>query len=84
VLSLREDRDQAGRRTAAIVLGVVVAKSVIEAASGRLLFDLVHLGDLGRPNPFCHLGGVIGGVLTAVALPPLANRRTRSAQVGAD
>ncbi len=59
------------RRAAAIVLGVVTVKSLVEAATGHLLFDLVHLGDLGRPNPLCHLGGVVGGVLTALVLPPL-------------
>ena len=73
VLSLREE-DAALRRTAAIVLGVVAVKSLVEAATGHLLFDLVHLGDLGRPNPLCHLGGVAGGVLTALALPPLRAR----------
>jgi rhomboid family GlyGly-CTERM serine protease len=74
VLSLREE-DRAGRRTAAIVLCIVVVKSLVEAATGHLLFDLVHLGDLGRPNTLCHLGGVVGGVLTALALPPLTSRR---------
>lgn len=67
VLSLREE-DAALRRPAAIVLGVVAVKSLVEAATGHLLFDLVHLGDLGRPNPLCHLGGVLGGVLTALVL----------------
>jgi rhomboid family GlyGly-CTERM serine protease len=74
VLTLREEGDHSSRRTAAIFLGVVVGKSLIEAATGRLLFDLVHLGNLGRPNPLCHLGGVGGGVLTALALPPLRGR----------
>jgi rhomboid family GlyGly-CTERM serine protease len=75
VLSLREERDRAGQRTAALILGIVVGKSLIEAATGRLLFDLVHLGDLGRPNPLCHLGGVVGGVLSALAIANASGRR---------
>jgi rhomboid family GlyGly-CTERM serine protease len=81
VLSLREEGDRRERRTAWWILGVVVGKSLIEAATGRLLFDLVHLGDLGRPNPLCHLGGVAGGALTALALPPFRGRRS-SASIG--
>ncbi len=77
VLSWREE-DAAGRRTAAIVLGVVVVKSLVEAATGYLIFDLIHLGDLGRPNPLCHLGGVAGGILTAFALPPHGSRAGES------
>ncbi len=75
VFSLREERDPSARRTAAIVLAVVGVKAVIEAASGRLLFDLVHLGDLGRPNRLCHLGGVLGGTLAALVLSALVARR---------
>jgi rhomboid family GlyGly-CTERM serine protease len=72
VLSLRGERERGARCTAWWILSVVVGKSLIEAISGRLLFDLVHLGDLGRPNPLCHLGGVVGGIATALLLPALS------------
>jgi rhomboid family GlyGly-CTERM serine protease len=84
VLTLRDEWDPSARRTAAIVLAVVGVKAVIEAASGRLLFDLVHLGDLGRPNPLCHLGGVLGGGLTALVLSPLGCRPSRPGRAARD
>ncbi len=83
VLSLRED-DADGRRVGAVVLCVVAVKALVEAATGRLVLDLVHLGDLGRPNRLCHLGGVIGGALAAVAVSaraqpvPAADSSSRS------
>jgi hypothetical protein len=67
VLSLRGD-DAAGRHVGLALLCVVSVKAVVEAATGRLFLDLVHLGDLGRPNLLCHLGGVIGGAVTALAV----------------
>ena len=77
VLSLRED-DAPGRRVALVLLCVVSLKALAEAATGRLLLELVHLGDLGRPNRLCHLGGTIGGALAALAVsaraPVTANR----------
>jgi rhomboid family GlyGly-CTERM serine protease len=68
---LVRDPDAKARRLGTVVLVLVVAKSLGEALTGRLLLDLVHLGDLGRPNPLCHLGGVVGGGLAAtlVAAP---------------
>jgi hypothetical protein len=68
---LVRDPDAKARRLGTVVLVLVVAKSLGEAMTGRLLLDLVHLGDLGRPNRLCHLGGVVGGGLAAtlVAAP---------------
>jgi hypothetical protein len=82
VLSLRED-DAVGRRTAAVVLCVVGIKALVEAATGQLFLELVHLGDLGRPNRLCHLGGVIGGALTALAIPRVSNGRPLPASASA-
>jgi rhomboid family GlyGly-CTERM serine protease len=69
VLSLRES-DAGGRRLGLALLCVVLVKAIAEAATGRLALDLVHLGDLGRPNRLCHLGGAIGGTLTALFVSP--------------
>ncbi|HEX9189613.1 MAG TPA: rhombosortase [Vicinamibacteria bacterium] len=63
---LVRDPDASTRRLGAVVLVLVVGKALGEALTGRLLLDLVHLGDLGRPNRLCHLGGVVGGGLAAL------------------
>ncbi len=75
LLSLREE-DAGGRRIAAAILCILGIKVLVEAATGHLLLELVHLGELGRPNRLCHLGGVVGGTLGALACDV---RRFRSA-----
>jgi rhomboid family GlyGly-CTERM serine protease len=67
VLSLSEG-DAPTRRAAAILLSLVAGKALLEAATGQLLLDLFHLGDLGQPNRLCHLGGVVGGVLGGMVI----------------
>jgi rhomboid family GlyGly-CTERM serine protease len=62
------DADPASRRAARVVLAVVVVKAAVEAVTGTLLLDLVHMGDLGRPNRLVHIGGVAGGALAALVL----------------
>ena len=42
----------------------VVAKSVIEAATGQVMFASWHLGSLGTPIAACHAGGVLGALVT--------------------
>ncbi len=53
------------RRLGFVVLALVATKALLEAATGHLLLELVHFGDLGRPNRLCHLGGLLGGLLVA-------------------
>jgi rhomboid family GlyGly-CTERM serine protease len=64
-LLMLHSRDSSTRRIGHLALGLVVAKALVEAVTGHLALELLHLGDLGRPNRLCHLGGVIGGVLAA-------------------
>jgi len=50
------------RRAGAATFSIVVAKSMIEAATGRIAFEYLHFGALGSPVAVCHAGGVLGGV----------------------
>jgi rhomboid family GlyGly-CTERM serine protease len=45
-------------------LVIVVGKSVIEAATGNVLFADWHVGWLGTPIAVCHGGGVLGALVT--------------------
>ena len=48
----------------AVVLVVVLAKSVFEMVSGGVVFGGLHVGDVGVPNTWSHLGGVLGGAFS--------------------
>ena len=50
------------RCAGAATFSIVVAKSMIEAATGRIAFEYLHFGALGSPVAVCHAGGVLGGV----------------------
>ena len=58
--------DRINRRAGVVALALVVGKSVIEAATGSVLFTDWHFGQLGTPVAACHLGGVIGALCMAV------------------
>lgn len=45
----------------------VVAKSMIEAITGQVVFASLHGGLVGIPVAVCHAGGVLGGILSAGA-----------------
>ena len=47
-------------------LGIVLAKSIYEAASGNVFFDFMHADNIGLPVAVAHLGGVIGGAVMYV------------------
>jgi len=51
------------RRMGAWTVGLVLCKSVWEAVTGHVLFESLHLGSVGHPMTFSHLGGVLGGLL---------------------
>ncbi|MDD5707594.1 MAG: rhomboid family intramembrane serine protease [Kiritimatiellae bacterium] len=59
---------QSERRVGWVLLGTVAAKALFEALTGHVLFVSWHPGDIGLPNPFCHLGGVLGGLLCALLM----------------
>jgi hypothetical protein len=75
------DSHTTARVGAACLVGVV-AKSALEACTGRVLFASLHLGDVATPVAVCHLGGVLGGLAAfacrrgarAVQLPDAVRR----------
>jgi membrane associated rhomboid family serine protease len=69
--------DGSDRRLGRWLLGLVSAKAIFEAASGHILFEPVYHGQLGLPNAFCHLGGVLGGVLSALVIGMRSGERRR-------
>jgi hypothetical protein len=44
-------------------LALLVCKSIFEAASGNVIFQSFHMGNVGLPVAVAHAGGVLGGVL---------------------
>src|SRR6266853_5742597 len=50
--------DKTLQRAGAATFIIVVAKSIIEAATGHIVFESFHLGSLGSPVAVCHAGGV--------------------------
>lgn len=55
-------RDAGDRRTGALCLGLVLAKSAWELAAGRAFLSALHFGLMGVPVVACHLGGVLGAL----------------------
>lgn len=59
--SARSD-DPCERAAGRWLLALVAGKAALEAATGHVWFAAWHLGDVGLPNPYGHLGGVLGGL----------------------
>ena len=60
---LRRELDGWLRWGAGACFGIVVAKCVVEALTGHVVFESWHAGALGTPIAVCHAGGVLGGLL---------------------
>jgi rhomboid family GlyGly-CTERM serine protease len=61
-LEMMRSRDKTVRWAGLISLGVTVAKSIYEVASGQVVFAFLHLGSIGTPIVCSHLAGVVGGI----------------------
>jgi membrane associated rhomboid family serine protease len=70
--------DESDRRVGRWLVGLVSLKALFEAVSGQILFEPLYFGRLGFPNAFCHLGGVLGGLLVASLVGPRLARRSRA------
>jgi rhomboid family GlyGly-CTERM serine protease len=66
-LEMTAEADRATARLGWAALLLVAGKSALEALSGHVLFESLHLGDVATPVAVCHLGGVMGGVLAHAA-----------------
>ncbi len=77
---MKATTDKTLRRAGAATFIIVVAKSIIEAATGRIVFESLHFGALGSPVAVCHAGGVLAGlgvwVVVQVSSAILASRTT--------
>ena len=83
---MKAPMDKNLRRAGAATFSIVVAKSMIEAATGRIAFEYLHFGALGSPVAVCHAGGVLGGVGAWVilrAFGAIRSSRTTSTWCGA-
>lgn len=65
---LRRATDRISAWTAALCFVGVVGKSVLEAATGNVMFASWHLGSLGTPIAACHAGGILGALVTWMLL----------------
>ena len=54
--------DKTLQRAGAATFIIVVVKCIIEAATGRIVFESLHFGALGSPVAVCHAGGVLAGL----------------------
>lgn len=59
---LRRETDRLVRSGAIACFIIVVAKCILEAITGHVVFEAWHLGSLGTPIAVCHGGGVLGAL----------------------
>ncbi len=50
------------------LLAGVSVKAVFEATCGSVFLSALHFGNVGTPNTYSHLGGIIGGVAGTLCL----------------
>src|SRR2546428_11619570 len=60
--------DKPLQRAGAAPFIIVVAKSIIEAATGHIVFESLHFRALGTPVAVCHAGGVLAGLVVRVVV----------------
>ncbi len=61
-LLMLHEHERSNRALGIALIALVSLKSLLEVATGHVLFESLHLGDVGTPNPLCHLGGVLGAL----------------------
>jgi rhomboid family GlyGly-CTERM serine protease len=59
---VRQHEDKLQRFAGLVCFLSVVGKSILEAATGDVLFARLHFGWLGTPIAVCHAGGVLGAL----------------------
>ena len=71
------DADKTSRRAGMISLGLLTAKCLFEAATGRMFLQFLHPDLLGTPIAISHIGGLLGagivyGLLNRMKLKQVA------------
>lgn len=57
-------RNKSDRRLGYTFLTLLITKCVYEMAVGDVFFSSIHLGLCGTPLVACHMGGVVGGMIS--------------------
>ena len=65
-LEMTVHRDRAIRQAGGLCFAIVLIKSFAEALTGGALFGSLHLGSVGVPIVWAHLGGVMGALFVFV------------------
>jgi len=73
---MNRSSDKLSRWAGMLCFAGVVAKSVLEAVSGNVIFSSWHLGSLGTPIAACHAGGILGALCLWLFLDLKAKSRT--------
>ena len=60
---MRQDSDKQTALLGLLCFIGIVGKSVLECATGGVLFASLHIGSVGSPIVASHAGGVLGGIL---------------------
>jgi len=61
---IQSANDKTVERAGMVTFIIVITKSIVEAATGHVAFEALHLGDLGTPIAISHAGGVLGALGT--------------------
>jgi len=61
---IQSANDKTVERAGMLTFIIVITKSIVEAATGHVAFEALHLGDLGTPIAISHAGGVLGALGT--------------------
>lgn len=64
---LGTDSDTTQKRAGMISLALLIAKSVYEMITGKMMFGFIYGGLIGSPVAVSHIGGVIGGSVMYLA-----------------
>jgi rhomboid family GlyGly-CTERM serine protease len=68
-IELMQTKGKTLQHTGLACLLIVVLKGLVEALSGQVLFENLHLGDVASPVAVCHAGGLLGGLLFKMPKP---------------
>jgi rhomboid family GlyGly-CTERM serine protease len=61
-------QDKTTVKTGVVCLIIVTAKSIYEAVTGTVFFSFLLFGLCGIPIAVCHVGGVLGGIMSFLIL----------------
>lgn len=81
-LEMLQSNDRMIFRIGWISFAVIIGKSALEAATGQLAFDFIHIGNLGTPVAICHTGGTLGALICWAATQVLERKTFANRFIG--